>query len=561
MHLMSSRRRARGFALIEMLAALAIAALMLAGIAMMMDTSLDDVRAQQAAQYQAQVTAAATRALKRDYDAWWQRANTQTPVVMSLADLQATNDLPAALRPQNAYGQHTCVLVKRTATGTGLDALVVTTGGAAIGDKELGLVAASAGPGGGSISESDPTLARGAFNAWRMPLGTFLSGSSPKCDPNDAAPPNAGHLANEIFFNGPGQQINSDYLYRVGVGGHPEANAMQVPIWLTHTFDDGSTDAANCGTAGNYTNGKLGADSTGKLLSCRDGVWRGAGGHWKDPVKTADDLPTDASNEEGDVRLTLDKFRAYAWTGQGWQALAVDRNDNLIVPGVVSAKQYEITGRVVVNTPCAPDDRRPDAGLISMGQDGQVLSCQNGKWLPQSGIKIGSTDIDCQILMATPGARDFPQCSYTYTGNYPNGSFITYEPDGTYTYTIDRQVKLDNNGLIAVSAYMHMAYSTCDQKGREGQMRLVVEVIDARSGKAIAHNEAQSSKLKEDAATINVTLNVAAEPRSGYTVRLSSKWATYDGYAKTPWTSSYCSNGQTFLQTPLATGWTINSFY
>ncbi|OJA83449.1 shufflon system plasmid conjugative transfer pilus tip adhesin PilV [Burkholderia ubonensis] len=560
MHLMSPRRRARGFALIEMLAALAIAALMLAGIAMMMDTSLDDVRAQQAAQYQAQVTAAATRALKRDYDAWWQRANTQTPVVMSLADLQATNDLPAALRPQNAYGQHTCVLVKRTATGTGLDALVVTTGGAVIGDKELGLVAASAGPGGGSISESDPTLARGAFNAWRMPLGTFLSASSPKCDPNDAAPPNAGHLANEIFFNGPGQQINSDYLYRVGVGGHPEANAMQVPIWLTHTFDDGSADAANCGTAGNYTNGKLGADSTGKLLSCKDGVWRGAGGHWKDPVEQTEQLPN-TSNERGDVRLTLDTFRAYAWTGAAWQALAIDQNDNLIVPGVVSAKQYEITGRVVVNTPCAPDDRRPDAGLISMGQDGQVLSCQNGKWLPQSGIKIGSTDIDCQILMATPGARDFPQCSYTYTGGYPNGSFITYEPDGTYTYTIDRQVKLDNNGLIAVSAYMHMAYSTCDQKGREGQMRLVVEVIDARSGKAIAHNEAQSSKLKEDAATINVTLNVAAEPRSGYTVRLSSKWATYDGYAKTPWTSSYCSNGQTFLQTPLATGWTINSFY
>ncbi|WP_179297049.1 shufflon system plasmid conjugative transfer pilus tip adhesin PilV [Burkholderia ubonensis] len=561
MRLMSSRRRARGFALIEMLAALAIAALMLAGIAMMMDTSLDDVRAQQAAQYQAQVTAAATRALKRDYDAWWQRANTQTPVVMSLADLQATNDLPAALRPQNAYGQHTCVLVKRTATGTGLDALVVTTGGAAIGDKELGLVAASAGPGGGSISESDPTLARGAFNAWRMPLDTFLSGSSPKCDPNDAAPPNAGHLANEIFFNGPGQQVNNEYLYRIGIGGHPEVNAMQVPIWLAHTFVEGKQDDANCGTAGSYANGKLGADVTGNLLSCQNGVWRSTGGHWKAPVETPDKLPDDELNRVGDVRLTLDKFRAYAWTGQGWQALAVDRNDNLIVPGVVSAKQYEITGRVVVNTPCAPDPNRKDAGLISMGQDGQVLSCQDGKWLPQSGIKIGSTDIDCQILMATPGAKDFPQCSFTYTGGYPNGSFITYEADGTYTYTIDRQVKLDNNGLIAVSAYMHMSYATCDQKGREGQMRLVVEVVDRQTNNVIARNEAQSPKLREDAATINVTLNVAAEPRSGYTVRLSSKWATYDGYAKTPWTSSYCGNGQTFLQTPLATGWTINSFY
>ncbi|MUV23815.1 shufflon system plasmid conjugative transfer pilus tip adhesin PilV [Burkholderia thailandensis] len=560
MHFKSSRRRARGFALIEMLGALAIAAMPASISAAMMDASLDDVRAQQAAQYQAQVTAAATRALKRDYDAWLQRANTQTPVVMTLADLQAANDLPAALRPANAYGQHTCVLVKRSASGAGLDALVVTTGGETIGDKDLGLVAASSGPGGGSISTRFSTEARGAFDAWRMPLGAYLGGSSPKCDPADASPPNAGHLANEIFFNGPGQQINSDYLYRVGVGGHPEANAMQVPIWLTHTFVDGSVDAANCGAAGGYTNGKLGADADGRLLSCRNGVWRGAGGYWKDPVETANDLPTDASNEKGDVRLTLDTFRAYAWTGGAWQALAIDQNDNLIVPGVVSANRYEITGRVVVNTPCAADSTRPTAGLISMGQDGQVLSCQNGKWLPQSGIKIGSTDMDCQILMATPGAKDFPQCSHTYTGGYPNGSFITYADDGTYTYRIERPVTLDNNGLISVSAYMHMSYAVCNSKGWEGQMRLVVEIVDIQDNKVIAHGDAQSPKLIDDAATINVTLNQAAEPRRGYKVVLYSNWATYSGPG-TPWTSDYCNSKRTFLQTPLATGWTINSFY
>lgn len=562
MHFMSSRRRARGFALIEILGALAIAAVMLAGIAMLVDTSLDDVRAQQAAQYQAQVTAAATRALKRDYDAWRQRANKLTPIVMKLADLQTTNDLPAALRSTNAYGQHTCVLIKLSASGVGLDALVVTTGGETIGDKELGLVAASAGPGGGSISATFPNEARGAFDAWRMPLGAFLGGSSPTCGPNGAAPPNSGHLANEIFFNGPGQQVNSDYLYRAGVAGHPEVNAMQVPIWLTHTFTEGAPDEERCGTAGNFTNGKLGADAFGNLLSCQSGVWRSTGGHWKDPVETTNKLPNDELNHVGDVRLTLDKFRAYAWTGAAWQALAIDQNDNLIVPGVVSANQYEITGRVVVNTPCAPDSNRKDAGLISMGKDGQVLSCQDGKWLPQSGIKIGSSDIDCNILMATPGATDFSQCSYTYTGGYPNGTLITYEPDGTYTYTINRSVKLNNNGLISVSAFMHMSYATCAQKGREGQMRLVVEILDIERGnQVIGHGEAQSPKLHEDAATINVTLNVAAEPRSGYTVRLSSKWATYDSYAKTPWTSSYCGGGQTFLQTPLATGWTINSFY
>lgn len=98
MRFVLSRRRARGFALIEMLGALAIAALLLAGIAAMMDSSLDDVRAQQAAQYQAQVTAAATRALKRDYDAWLQRANAQTPVVMTLADCRRRTICPPRYR-------------------------------------------------------------------------------------------------------------------------------------------------------------------------------------------------------------------------------------------------------------------------------------------------------------------------------------------------------------------------------------------------------------------------------------------------------------------------------
>ncbi|MET5013507.1 pilus assembly protein, partial [Burkholderia pseudomallei] len=76
-----------------------------------------------------------------------------------------------------------------------------------------------------------------------------------------------------------------------------------------------------------------GADAAGQLMSCRNGLWRGAGGHWNDPVRTADDLPTDSSNETGDVRLTLDTFRAFAWTGNAWQAIAVDQNGNMIVPG------------------------------------------------------------------------------------------------------------------------------------------------------------------------------------------------------------------------------------
>lgn len=548
------RRRARGFTLIEVLGALAVAAIMLIGIATMMDTSIDDVRAQQAAKYQEQVTGAATRALKRDYEAWMQQANAKLPVVMSLASLQASGDLPPGLQPLNPYGQSTCVLIRKAANGPGLDALVVTNGGEAIRDVDLGPIAAGSGAGGGSVAASNPAEARGAYGNWIVNLGTFMgAGVVQNC-----GRPGAGHLANEIFFNGPGQLVNNDYLYRGKIAGHPEVNQMTTPIWLSVTAKLGQPDQENCGTTGGFTNGKIAADADGTVVSCRAGYWRSVGGYWKDPVADASQLPNDATNRVGDVRLTLDTYRAYSWTGQGWQALAIDQDGNLIVPGIIAANMLEITGKVVVNTSCSPDPARKNAGQVSMGADGQLLTCQDGKWLPQSGIKIGSTDKSCSILMVTYGASDF-SCPDVFTGPYTS-PYVSHSEDGTYTYVIERPVTLNNNGLISVSAYMHMAYALCNKTGRQGQMRLIVQIVDKRNNAVIASNEAQSTKLIDDSSTINVTLNQAAEPGNGYKVVLSSNWATYDQDA-TPWQSTYCNSKRTFLQTPLVTGWTINSFY
>jgi type II secretory pathway pseudopilin PulG len=559
------KRRTRGFALLELLGALAVASVLMIGLAMMINASLEDARAAQAAQYQARMTAAATQELRQNYQVWLQRAGTTTPSVMSLATLQADGFLPASVQPKNAYGQTSCVLVLKEANGVALDALALTEGGESIGDAELGFIAANSGQGGGSITARQPTQAIGAYQSWMVPVSTFIpSGSNIKCASSDAAPPNAGHLASEIFYNGPGTQINSDYLYRVGVNGHPEANAMQVPIWLENTYVEGEVDATNCGVTGNYANGKIAADVYGHLLSCKSGTWRGASGQWRDPVANAASLPGSGAaspNQVGDVRLTLDTLRAFAWTGTGWQALAIDSNGDLVVPGAVVAKTLEVSTPVVINTACSPDPNNPTAGQISMGASGQVLSCQNGTWLPQSGITMGATDNDCTILMATPGATDYAQCSSVYPGPYPNSPTVTYANDGTYTYVIKRPVTLNNNGLIAVSAYMHISYSMCNKSGWQGQIQLIADIIDNQSGQSIAHGEAQSTTITDDSTTVNISLNQAATPRKGYSVVLQSNWATYSGPGS-PWTSNFCgNNGKLIDQTPLATGWTISAFY
>lgn len=42
---------------------------------------------------------------------------------------------------------------------------------------------------------------------------------------------------------------------------------------------------------------------------------------------------------------------------------------------------------------------------------------------------------------------------------------------------------------------------------------------------------------------------------------MSTSWATY-AVITTPWVSSYCGEqGQVIANTPVATGWTVNSYY
>jgi hypothetical protein len=138
---------------------------------------------------------------------------------------------------------------------------------------------------------------------------------------------------------------------------------------------------------------------------------------------------------------------------------------------------------------------------------------------------------------------------------------VTYANDGTYTYVIKRPVTLNNNGLIAVSAYMHISYSMCNKSGWQGQIQLIADIIDNQSGQSIAHGEAQSTTITDDSTTVNISLNQAATPRKGYSVVLQSNWATYSGPGS-PWTSNFCgNNGKLIDQTPLATGWTISAFY
>lgn len=319
----------RGITLIETIGALGIASLMLLGLTAMIDASLQDSEGQQAALYQSQVVAAAKKYIAANYQPLVAATPTAATVAsISLATLKTQNFLSSGFGLTNAYNQSTCVLVRQPTVGSGkLDALIATTGGQAIADKDIPAVASNAGQGSGYIAAAAPTTARGA--SWSMATtayqGVSCEGAGPAVLTGAAA--DGGHLVSNLFYDGPGQ-LSTDFLYRDAVPGRPELNQMNTPLKFAN--DAVAVEGTACGTVA-----AIAVNADNEVLRCAtDQTWTVVT-TWKKPVANYAALP--ATDKVGDVRLTLDKNRAFAYNGSTWVALAVDQNGDLAVERDVNA--------------------------------------------------------------------------------------------------------------------------------------------------------------------------------------------------------------------------------
>ncbi|PMS22575.1 shufflon system plasmid conjugative transfer pilus tip adhesin PilV [Trinickia dabaoshanensis] len=542
------RRYTSGFTLIEMLAVLALAAIMMAGLVTMINSSLEDTRGQQTALYQAQLTAAATRLVEQNYTALAAQATSGSPVVVKLngTPYVLSNYLPSGVGGTNAYGQTPCLLIYKASSGNALQALLVTEGGQTIPDPELGYIAANAGAGGGAIQaiNSPAGAAIGAFGSWKLappnPAGQSCTGT----------PTGVGHLASLISYDGT-QAQNADYLYRVAVPGNPQANTMQVPIVLAQ-----QTDYDPC-----TQYGAIAADGFGNVVDCDRTERRWvpkASYHWREAVSSEAALQGAAMPvQEGDVRVTLQTHRAYVYNGNAWQALAVDEAGNLALGNTNKA-----------GDPCPPSPQpgvaapAPNTTLVSTDSAGHVMSCQNGKWQTQNDIEIADSVTQCQIIMANAngGAGDYNNCFGQPGGAYTSGDYSFQSSNGTYSYTYQRKVTLDKTGIIVASTWAHMNDGLCN--GPTGHHAQISQSVDIKngSGTVVAHTESQSPTLIDDSGGINNSLTQGLQSDT-YTIVVTTNWATYAGIT-TPWVSNFCGAGNTTIQnTPIAAGWTINSYY
>lgn len=135
----------------------------------------------------------------------------------ALPSLQACGYLPSNFVNENPYGQAHVLYVRQPSAGV-LEGFVATSGGYAIPAARLPRTASLVGPEGGFAATPDvpgcPSgAACGSYGGWQIADAASVVPA--------AAP---GRLvAAMAFANG---EVLQDYLYRVSVPGHPEANQM-----------------------------------------------------------------------------------------------------------------------------------------------------------------------------------------------------------------------------------------------------------------------------------------------------------------------------------------------
>lgn len=373
----------RGFTLIEAAGAMLVGTLMVVGVTAMIDSSMEDSKGQQAAWYQAQVVAAATKYLN-SFDNYNALTTMLAPpsvlpnAVVAIADLK----LPASMAATNVYGQTPCVVVKlRTGTLNKLDVLVVTQGGNKIAEKDIAAVAAQAGPGNGYILDATPATAKARGASWALDA-TTLGHFAGSCLTGTTA--DGGHLASALFFDGPGQ-LSTDFLYRSLIPGRPELNTMNAPLRMANAAVVVAGDA--CPAAA------IAVDADRELLQCgSDGKWASVS-RWKAPVANYAALASLGTKQVGDVRMALDIKKAFMYDGSSWVALAEDQNGDLRVTrdltvGNVGSQVGEVTiGRSLTvgdvsglpGSPAAGDIRT--GGSLLANRDVRAMQEMHAGWL------------------------------------------------------------------------------------------------------------------------------------------------------------------------------------
>ena len=219
----------------------------------------DNINATQVAQEARAFNVAGMQYIQANVSTLLTTATAATPVIVSVAQLQAAGVLSPVFRPSNLYG-HTWQLEVKQPTAGNLQALATSTGGTPLSDMQALQIVKLIGSEGGFFPKNDTGLyvAANAYGANWGPLSA--TGYSAQ----------AGHFASLISLNS-GQLIDNR-LYRNAIPGQPQLNTMTTPLVMVATQIPGSA----CTQIG-----AIAQDGTGAVINCQGsagaGVWKAPG--------------------------------------------------------------------------------------------------------------------------------------------------------------------------------------------------------------------------------------------------------------------------------------------
>lgn len=217
-----------GFGALGMLGALLAFALLLPSLYSLVDFGLTEMKKRAVAQHLTEVTEAAVSFGRKHYNVLIDQSTPTSGSTIGIEDLRREKFLSDNFKTLNPWRQSYTIYSREPKEGE-LQLVILTQGGLGheperpeFANKVVPSTAALA-KGGfiptGLNGQSTGSL-QGAYNAWRMDLGTMGIPS-----------PGAGHLG--AVTNLSSFDVGHDYLYRVEVPGHPELNEMHTELDMT----------------------------------------------------------------------------------------------------------------------------------------------------------------------------------------------------------------------------------------------------------------------------------------------------------------------------------------
>jgi hypothetical protein len=399
---------------------------------------------------------------------------------VTVATLVSQGYLPPGTKTTDAMGDPISIEYQADSSGN-VTGYVVAQGNYRYPDPDAGEILLDLGDRGGYVPDV-PIAGQvagtiyGTGNTWQSPAPAGIG---------------PGSIAVKVESNAAQQADDSRFLWRVPA---PTAagNTMSTPLILGAV----ETPGAACANTG-----ALAQDGTGALVSCQSGTWTAVGGgHWRAPVSTFAALPS-SGNQNGDVRLTLDTDRAFAWNGGSWAALAVNQNGNLHVPGHL----YAENGGVSTSTSCSGQ------GSLSAGDI--TLTTDNGCATGGSAIQMQNpiTGQGYAIVDSADGSLDFWNTRTNYSAmQIQSDGTIESQAGGSRNWVIDgagntNPIAGDPNGWGFQPEYYN-GWSMVTQDGA-GNLNVApgsalgsanVNDIDVRSGGAYPWYSQLSNQVYSD---------------------------------------------------------------